>query len=77
MAKGFFQPFRIFFLSLTDIVYNWGVLFDLKFRFTSQVNSVIKSCFANLRDTHFLSYDVSVVVANALVSKRLLQFSVS
>ena len=47
--------------------------------FTIHVNSVIKSCFANLRDLHciryFLSYDVSVIVANALVSSRLDYFN--
>ena len=43
-----------------------------KFSFTNRVNSVIKSCFAKLRDLihiqRFLSYDVSIMVANALVS---------
>ena len=43
--------------------------------FTNHVNSVIKSCFANLRDLHcicrFLSNDVSVIIANALVSSHL------
>ena len=52
-----------------------GVLFAPKFSFTNHVNSVIKSCFANLQDLHriqcFLSYDVSVMVANALVSSHL------
>ena len=54
-------------LSPTD-VRNLDVLFDSKFSFTNQVSCVIKSCFANLRDIYFLSYDVSVMVANALVS---------
>ena len=62
-------------LSPMDVVCNLGVLFDSKFSFTNHVNSVIKSYFANLRDLHhiqhFLSYDVSVMVANALVSSRL------
>ena len=58
-----------------DVVCNLGVLFDCKFSFTNHVNSVIKSCFANLRDLHhiqhFLSYDVSVMVTNKLVNNRL------
>ena len=62
-------------LSPMDVVRNLGVLFDSKFSFTNHVNSVIKSYFANLRDLHsiqcFLSYDVSVMVANALLSSRL------
>ena len=62
-------------LSPTDVVQNLDVLFDSKFSFTNHVNSVIKSCFANIRDLHrircFLSYDVSVMVANALVSSHL------
>ena len=62
-------------LSPKDVVQNLGVLFDSKFSFINHVNSVIKSCFANLRDLHrirrFLSYDVSIMVANALVSSRL------
>ena len=35
-------------LSPKDVVRNLGVLFDSKFSFTNHVNSVIKSCFANL-----------------------------
>ena len=35
-------------LSPMDVVRNLGVLFDSKFSFTNHVNSVIKSCFANL-----------------------------
>ena len=62
-------------LSPKDVVQNLGVLFDSKFSFTNHVNSVIKSCFANLRDLHhirhILSYDVSIMVANALGSSRL------
>ena len=52
-----------------------NVLFDTKFCFTNHVNSVIKSCFINLRDLHrirrFTSVDTSVVIANALVSSCL------
>ena len=39
-------------LSSTDVVRNLGVLFDSKFSFTNYVNSVTKSCIANLRDLH-------------------------
>ena len=62
-------------LSPKDAVRNLGVLFDSKFSFTNHVNSVIKSSFPSLRDLHhirrFLSYDVSIMVANALVSSHL------
>ena len=62
-------------LSPTDVAPNLCVLFDAKFCFTNHVNSVIKSCFISLRDLHrirrFLSFDTSVVIANALVSSRL------
>ena len=62
-------------LSPKDVVWNLGVLFDSKFSSTNHVNFVIKSSFSNLRDLHrirrFLSYDVSIMVANALVSSRL------
>ena len=62
-------------LSPNDVVRNLGVLFDSKFSFTNHVNSVVKSSFTSLRDLHrirhFLSYDVSIMVANALVSSRL------
>ena len=62
-------------LSQTDVVHNLGVLFNSKCSFTNHVNSVIKSCVVNLRDLHrirrFLSDDVSVMVANALVSSHL------
>ena len=54
------------------MVCSLGVLFDSKFSFTSYVNSVIKSCFVNLPNLHHilchLSYDVSVMVADNLVS---------
>ena len=62
-------------LSPKDVVRNLGVLFDSKFSFTNHVNTVIKSCYANLRYLHhiqrFLSYDVSLMVANTLISNRL------
>ena len=62
-------------LSPTDVACNLGVLFDVKFRFTNPINSVIKYCFISLRDLHhirrFLSVDTLVVIANALVSRHL------
>ena len=62
-------------LSPTEVACNLGVLFDAKFCFTNDVNSVIKSYFISLRDLHcirrFLSVGTSVVIANALVSSRL------
>ena len=57
------------------ILCSLGVLFESKLSFTKQVNSVIKSCFVNLCDMHhtghFFSFDVSVMVANVLVSSHL------
>ena len=62
-------------LSPTDVACNLGFLFDAKFCFTNHINSVIKSCFLNLRDLHhfrrLLPVDSSVVIANALVSSCL------
>ena len=34
-------------LSPSEVVHNLAVLFESKFIFTNQMNSVIKSCFAN------------------------------
>ena len=69
MARGVFPL-----LTFQNFVRNVGVLFYLRFRFTIQVNSVIKSSFATLRDLHhirsFPSNDVSVMVGNTLVSSR-------
>ena len=60
------------YLSPTDVVCNVGVLFDAKFCFTNHINSVIKSCFISLHHIRrFLSIDISVVIANALVTSRL------
>ena len=77
MAQGFFpcQYFGLKYLAQTDVVCNLGALLDSKFSITIQVNCIIKSCFANLYNLPhirwFLSFDVSVMVANALVSSRL------
>ena len=49
--------------------------FDSDFSLTKHVQNVCKSCFVKLRDfrhvRRFLTHDVSVLVANALVSSRL------
>ena len=49
--------------------------FDSDFSLSKHVQNVCKSCFVKLRDfrhvTRFLTHDVSVLVANALVSSRL------
>ena len=54
-----------------DSVKNLGVWFSL----SKHVQNVCKSCFVKLRDfrhvRQFLTHDVSVLVANALVSSRL------
>ena len=42
------------YLSPKDVHRNLGVLFHSKFSFTNHVNSVIKSCFANLQDLHHI-----------------------
>ena len=49
--------------------------FDSDFSLSKHVQNVCKSCFVKLRDfrhvRRFLTHDVSVLVANALVSSRL------
>ena len=58
-----------------DSVKNLGVWFDSDFSLSKHVQNVCKSCFVKLRDfrhvRRFLTHDVSVLVANALVSSRL------
>ena len=39
---------------MKEVVRNLGILFDSKFSFTNHVNSIIKSCFANLQDLHHI-----------------------
>ena len=56
-------------LSPTNFVCNLDVLFDSKFTFTNQVNSVVLTYVICI--ISFLSFDVSVMVANALVSSCL------
>ena len=59
-------------LCPVDSVRNLGVWFDSDFSLSKHVQNVCKSCFVKLRDfrhvRRFLTYDVSVLVANALVS---------
>ena len=54
-----------------DSVTNLGVWSDSDFSLSKHVQKVCKSCFVKLRDFRhvrwFLTYDVSVLVANALV----------
>ena len=53
---------------------NFGVGFDSDFSLSKHVQNVCKSCFVKLCDfrhvRQFLTHDVSVLVANALVSSR-------
>ena len=62
-------------LCPADSVKNLGVWFDSDFSLSKHVQNVCKSCLVKLRDfrhvRRFLTHDVSVLVANALVSSRL------
>ena len=62
-------------LCPVDSVKNLGVWFDSHFSLSKHVQNVCKSCFVKLCDfrhvSRFLTQDVSVLVANALVSSRL------
>ena len=62
-------------LCPVDSVRNLGMWFDSDFSLSKHVQNVCKSCFVKLRDfrhvRRFLIHDVSVLVANALVSSRL------
>ena len=62
-------------LCPADSVKNLGVWFDSDFSLSKHVQNVCKSCFLKLSDfrhvRRFLTHDVSVLVANALVSSRL------
>ena len=62
-------------LCPVDSVKNLGVWFDSDFSLAKHVQNVCKSCFVKLGDfrhvRQFLTHDVSVLVANALVSSRL------
>ena len=58
-----------------DSIKNLGVWFDSYFSLSKHVQNVCKSCFVKLHDfrhvRRFLTHDVSVLVAVALVSSRL------
>ena len=62
-------------LSPVDSVMNLGVWFDSDVSLSKHVQNVWKSCFVKLRDfrhiRRFLTHDVSVLVANVLVSSQL------
>ena len=62
-------------LCPADSVKNLGVWFESDFSLSKHVQNVCKSCFVKLSDfrhvRQFLTHDVSVLVANALVSSRL------
>ena len=62
-------------LCSVDSVKNLGVWFDSDFSLSKHVQNVCKSCFVKLCDfrhvRRFLTHDVSVLVANALVSSWL------
>ena len=62
-------------LCPADSVKKLGVWFDSVISLSKHVQNVYKSCFVKLRDfrhvRQFLTHDVSVLVANALVSSRL------
>ena len=62
-------------LCPVDPVKNLGVWLDSDFLFSKHVQNVCKSCFVKLRDfrhvRRFLTHDVFVLVANALLSSQL------
>ena len=62
-------------LQPADSVRNLGVWFDSDFSLSKHVQCICRSCFVQLRDfrrvRQYLSTDVSVLVANALISSRL------
>ena len=70
-------PIDIFENSLcsVDPVKNLGVWFDSDYSLSKHVQNICKSCFVKLCDFRhvrwFLTHDVSVLGANALVSSRL------
>ena len=58
-----------------DSVRNLGVWFDAEFSFSEHVKRTCKACFLQMRDLRrirqYLTAEVAVLVANALVSSRL------
>ena len=72
-----FFPVNILSESLipSDAVKNLGVWFDSDFSFTKHVKNVCKLCFIQMRDLRqirqYLTRDVALMAANALVGRRL------
>ena len=62
-------------LHPVDSVRNLGVWFDADFSFTEHVKMTCKACFLQMRDLcrirQYLTLEVAVLAANALVSSRL------
>ena len=62
-------------LHPSNKVKNLGVIFDSNFDFSPHVSSVCQKCFCGIKDLgrirRFLTKDVAICVANALVSSRL------
>ena len=62
-------------ISPTNKVNNLGVIFNSRFTFSDQVNSICKSYFYYIRDfatvRRPLSKSTAIALANALVSSRL------
>ena len=62
-------------LHPVDSVRNLGVWFDADFSFSERIKRTCKACFLQMRDLHrirkYLTSEVAVLAANALVSSRL------
>ena len=62
-------------LHPVDSVRNLGVLFDADFSFSEHIKRTCKACFLQMRDLRrirkYLTSEVAVLAANALVSSRL------
>ena len=62
-------------LHLVDSVRNLGVWFDADFSFSEHIKRTCKACFLQMRDLRrirkYLTSEVAVLAANALVSSRL------
>ena len=62
-------------LHLVDSVRNLGVWFDADFSFSEHIKRTCKACFLQMRHLHkirkYLTPEVAVLAANALVSSRL------
>ena len=62
-------------LHPVDSVRNLGVWFDADFLFSEHIKRIWKACFLQMRDLRrirkYLTFEVAVLAANALVSSRL------